>query len=118
MEARDASRDASRWQLQRYHADSEILIITIPTDVHEQLHLALYKRIDLQITAKGHPGGDGGEGDSTGGPKPEREGHGTWPTLIEAGDSESLPELRRDMRWWFSTSNHDVKIVLLAKFDS
>ncbi|KAK3349496.1 hypothetical protein B0T25DRAFT_548271 [Lasiosphaeria hispida] len=21
------------------------------------------------------------------------------------------------MRWWFQTSNHDVKIVLLAKFD-
>lgn len=66
---------------------------------------------------EGHPGGDGGEGDSTGGPKPDRKEHAKWPTLvIEAGDSESLPQLRADMRWWFSTSNHDVKIVILAKF--
>ena len=67
---------------------------------------------------EGHPGGDGGEGDSVGGPKPDRVGRGKWPTLvIEAGDSESLPRLRTDMRWWFSTSNHDVKIVILAKFN-
>lgn len=25
--------------------------------------------------------------------------------------------LRRDMRWWFSTSDHQVQIVLLAKFE-
>ncbi len=68
--------------------------------------------------SRGHPGGDSREGDSTGGPQPERGLNGAWPTLvIEAGDSESLPALRNDMRWWFSASNHDVKIVLLAKFD-
>jgi len=67
---------------------------------------------------QGHPGGDGGEGDSTGGPIPERDIIGSWPTLvIEAGDSESLRELHNDMRWWFSTSEHQVKIVLLAKFE-
>lgn len=65
-----------------------------------------------------HPGGDGGEGDSTGGPMPERKRPGDWPTLvIEAGHSESLNQLRNDMRWWFMASNHDVKIVILAKFD-
>ena len=67
---------------------------------------------------EGHPGGDGGEGDSCGGPKPDRGENKDWPTLvIEAGHSESLPQLRLDIRWWFSTSNHDVKIVILAKFD-
>ena len=67
---------------------------------------------------EGHPGGDGGEGDSSGGPIPDRQEHEKWPTLvIEAGDSESLPQLRADMKWWFSTSNHDVKIVILAKFN-
>ncbi len=109
--------------------------MTIPTGVHEQLHGTLYKKIDRKIdlmgleTAwtlrgserlrpQGHPGGDGGEGDSAGGPDPERLGLGTWPTLvIEAGDSESLTELHNDMRWWFSASNHDVNIILLAKFD-
>ncbi|EHK51033.1 hypothetical protein TRIATDRAFT_181083, partial [Trichoderma atroviride IMI 206040] len=29
----------------------------------------------------------------------------------------SLHALRDDMRWWFSASDHQVKIVLLAKFD-
>lgn len=68
--------------------------------------------------AEGHPGGDRGEGDSTGGPHPQRAAINAWPTLvIEAGDSESLGELHNDMRWWFSASNHDVKIVLLAKFE-
>jgi hypothetical protein len=67
---------------------------------------------------EGHPGGDGGEGDSVGGPIPDRLKREKWPTLvIEAGHSESLPQLRADMRWWFSTSNHDVKIVILAKFN-
>ncbi len=37
--------------------------------------------------------------------------------MIEAGDSESLAGLRHDMRWWFSTSDHQVRIVLLAKFE-
>ncbi|RYP37368.1 hypothetical protein DL768_010882 [Monosporascus sp. mg162] len=45
-------------------------------------------------------------------------GVGQWPTLvIEAGYSQSLAGLHADMRWWFSTSNHDVKIVILAKLD-
>ena len=67
----------------------------------------------------GHPGGDGGEGDSTGCPKPQRSRGKDWPTLvIEAGHSESLDDLRRDMRWWFSASDHQVKIVLLAKLEA
>ena len=68
---------------------------------------------------QGHPGGDGGEGDSTGGPWLERAGAGNWLTLvIESGHSETLPELHKDMQWWFQTSNHEVKIVILAKFDN
>lgn len=68
--------------------------------------------------AGGHPGRGAGEGDSTGGPRIARGRKDDWPTLvIEAGYSESLNQLRADMTWWFTTSNHDVKIVLLAKFD-
>jgi hypothetical protein len=108
----------------------------IPTDVHEKLHVELYalyqeklvlmglSRSWLSIGATtyragpGHPGGDGGEGDSAGGPMPERLGRGQWPTLvIEAGHSQPLTQLRADIRWWFAASNHDVKIVILAKFD-
>ncbi len=67
---------------------------------------------------EGHPDGDGGEGDSTGGPLPHVRDPNRWPTLVvEAGDSESLLALRGDMRWWFDKSHHEVKIVLLAKYD-
>jgi hypothetical protein len=131
-------RDARgrRFRFRRYHSDSGLLIIAIPTDVHEQLHLQLFRECSCQLDemglknawdfkgattlrSQGHPGGDGaGEGDSSGAPIPEREGKGAWPTLvIEAGDSESLNRLHEDMRWWFLASNHDVKIVILAKFD-
>ena len=123
------------FRLRRYHADAHILIITIPTEIHERLHLALYQSYILKIDrmglwkswisigattlrAQGHPGGDGGESDSSGGPRPERFAHGSWPTLIiESGDSETLSELHRDMRWWFAASQHQVKIVVLVKFD-
>ncbi|KAK0734113.1 hypothetical protein B0T26DRAFT_630926 [Lasiosphaeria miniovina] len=124
------------FRLRRYNANFRILIITIPTDVHEVLHLELYDQYREQLAQngrgrswrsigsatrraeEGHPDGDGGEGDSTGGPKPERGNKGAWPTLvIESGHSESLGESHNDMKWWFSTSDHQVKIVLLAKFD-
>lgn len=59
-----------------------------------------------------------GEGDSSGGPKPQRQYGNQWPTLIiEAGYSQTLQGLRRVMRWWFSASDHAVKIVLLIKMD-
>ena len=133
----DRERDSRRhkFRFRRYYATSHILIITIPTDLHEHLHIELNRTYDHKLVrmglerswnsigtatrrAQGHPGGDGGESDSAGGPLPARDGRGAWPTLvIEAGDSESLTRLRQDMRWWFEASNHQVKIVLLAKFN-
>src|SRR3569833_594756 len=123
------------FRFRRFSAESGILIITIPTDLHEKLHTWIWENTRDSIVqmglrrgwntmgskthrAQGHPGGDGGEGDSTDGPKTQRGNQGDWPTLvIEAVDSETLSELKKDMEWWFSTSNHQVKIVLLAKFD-
>jgi hypothetical protein len=127
----------SRLRIRRYHADSETLFITIPNILHEELHSRLYQLFTLQLgvhglglswrtfahsrlpSHQGHAGGGGGgEGDSAGGPEVGRGGCDDWPTLvIEAGDSESLRHLRADMEWWFATSNHQVKIVILAKFD-
>ncbi|KAK3307143.1 uncharacterized protein B0T15DRAFT_394962, partial [Chaetomium strumarium] len=64
------------------------------------------------------PEGDGGEGSLTGGPDRERMEIDDWPTLVtEARDSESLNRLRDDISWLFTASEHDVKVVILAKFD-
>lgn len=104
------------------------------TRLHEALHLNLFRLFDHQLgprrlqiwrfmgcatfRTQGHPDGDGGEGDSSGGPKAARGTRDAWPTLVVlAGDSEPLGTLRDDMRWWFSASDRQVKIVLLTKFD-
>ncbi|KAI5863285.1 hypothetical protein GGS23DRAFT_605297 [Durotheca rogersii] len=104
-----------RFRLRRFEASGEILIITIPTRLQEALHLGIWRKTDREILQMGlenswistgsatnralsHPNGDSGEGDSTGGPSPQQGS-------------------RRDMRWWFRTSNHQVKIILLAGFD-
>ncbi|KAH8904318.1 hypothetical protein BR93DRAFT_135768 [Coniochaeta sp. PMI_546] len=123
------------FRIRRYDNSTGILVITIPTGLHEVLHLELYQKYFIRLVRnnqedgwktigsttfrpRGHPGGDGGEGDSSGGPRPVRDPKGSWPTLvIESGVSESLSALQDDMRWWFSASDHEVKIVLLAKFD-
>ncbi|KAI0894028.1 hypothetical protein F4806DRAFT_503782 [Annulohypoxylon nitens] len=117
-----------RWR--RYYAESQILIVAIPTHAHEMLHCILYEKFRDKVPARESTwrtkaattftaNQDRGEGDSTGGPIPERRGRDEWPTLvIEAGVSESLAQLRSDMQWWFAASNHDVKIVLLAKLDN
>ncbi|RFU75473.1 dead deah box dna helicase [Trichoderma arundinaceum] len=106
---------------------------------HEQLHSWLYNRgiydairdmglgrgwRDLTASAfsKGGPyyssggGGGSGEGDSSGAPMPDRDYPGSFPTIvIEGGYSRSLAQLRQKARFWFDISNHDIKIVILAK---
>ncbi|KAF3770571.1 hypothetical protein M406DRAFT_247864 [Cryphonectria parasitica EP155] len=70
------------------------------------------------LRERGHPDGDGGEGDSAGGPHPARNIAGAWPTLvIEAGVTESMAQLRLDMQWWFRASDHQVKIVIIIKLN-
>ena len=67
----------------------------------------------------GYLGHEEGQGDSTGGPRQARNGLNDCPTLVvEAGYSLSLEALQSKMRWWFATSKHEVKIVLLAKFNN
>ncbi|KAK0655478.1 hypothetical protein B0T16DRAFT_341660 [Cercophora newfieldiana] len=130
---REREKRRRKFRFRRYDSKSRILTISIPTAIHEALHLGLYRLYWGQLfrngteeswkdsgcatfqAEQGHPG----EGDSTGSPLPERRGADKWPTLVvESGYSQTLPELRRDMRWWFQASNHDVKIVILVKFDN
>ncbi|KAK3906413.1 hypothetical protein C8A05DRAFT_40759 [Staphylotrichum tortipilum] len=129
----EREKRACHIRFREYNRNRQLLLITIPTFIHEALHLRLFSRIYHQIALSGnedswapigaatfraqHPGGDDGEGDSAGGPEPERCA-GAWPTLvIEAGVSQSLAGLRLRMQWWFAASQHDVKIVLLTQFD-
>ncbi|KAK0730137.1 hypothetical protein B0H67DRAFT_474310 [Lasiosphaeris hirsuta] len=120
-----------KFRFRDYGSNSQILIITIPIDLHEQLHKLLYdehiRQVDKRCwknigsatrSAQVHSGRSSKEGDSTGGPKPERAAKGAWPTLvIGAGVSQTLGQLRINMRRWFSMSSHEVKIIILAKFD-
>jgi hypothetical protein len=105
-------------------------VLSIPTVLHEGLHSELYKQFILLLVgtsaqytwramgATTHRArGDVVEGDSSGGPIPQRGGYDDWPTLvIEASDSAPLQELQATMQSWFAMSDHSVKIVLLAKF--
>jgi hypothetical protein len=132
---REQVKRRRKFRFRRYDSSRQTLYITIPTGLHEALHLGIYEAFRDQLVrsgrernwtsigtttyrAQGHPGGDSGQGDSTGGPRPERGFKDAWPTLVvEAGVSESLAELHNDMRWWFAMSEHQVKIVLLVKFE-
>lgn len=130
---REREEQGGKFRFRDYDSNSRVLIITIPTHLHEQPHNQLYIEFAGQIRDMGlkkswinigsaihsaQQGQIGKEGDSAGGPKPERAATGAWPTLvIEAGFSQTSGRLRLTMRRWFSMSNHEVKIVLLAKFD-
>ncbi|KAI0871204.1 hypothetical protein GGS24DRAFT_71093 [Hypoxylon argillaceum] len=123
------------FRLRRYDDKTGMLLVTIPTGVHEALHLHLSRKLaekmrkvglwnswgpigSATFQPPGHLGEDAGEGYCTGGPDPERATQDAWPTfVIVAGDSEPLGELRKDVRWWFSASDHEVNVVLLTKFD-
>ncbi len=107
--------------------------MALPTAVHKALQCVLFFTIvGQQISqvglvdsftstgaatfyTRGRPdsGTNGsGEGDSSGSPLGR-----DWPALVvEASVSQSLALLREDVRWWFSASDHGVKIVLLLKF--
>ncbi len=122
------------FRLRRYNATRKLLTIMIPSKAHDRLHGELYSRVYRQLcfrgldnnwrvvhgtTYKDRQSGDGGEGDTVGQPLPARQSRDSWPTLvIEAGWSASLARLRDDMAWWFGASNHEVKTVVLAKFDN
>ncbi len=111
-----------------YLAELQLLIITIPTAVHESLHAFLYTKFDRQLgelglVAQWIPkqsssfsfGGSSAESDSSGGPRDTRGRGSNWPTLvIESGYSQSWPSLRLKMRWWFGASAGQVSFLLLS----
>ncbi|CAK7563086.1 MAG: hypothetical protein SEPTF4163_000943 [Sporothrix epigloea] len=118
-----------------YRAGQHLLKVTVPSYQHERICgklsvYAVHKIFQMGLTPKdfilagsttyrGTGSGDSsgsGEGDSAFVPQARFHNGKSWPTFVlEAGDSQSLEGLRNDMRWWFAASQHEVKIVLVAK---
>ncbi|RFU30518.1 hypothetical protein B7463_g5816, partial [Scytalidium lignicola] len=113
-----------------YFTDISTLIIKVVTEIHERAHLNLaeevvhlrrnmnLQRAECQPLGTSRYAGTNGsnEGDSTFRNRLIRPNDGDWPSLvIEAGYSESLPKLRKDVEWWIGTSAGQVKIVILIK---
>ncbi|CAK7201157.1 hypothetical protein SEUCBS139899_003859 [Sporothrix eucalyptigena] len=125
-------RDARGRKFRLFYLGTQIriLIITVPTKSHEGMHYLLSTRLVVQIAQMGlneswsssaaatlaGPSNSGGEADGNILPFPARAGADQWPTIVfEAGYSQSEESLRAKMNWWFQASNHNVKIVVLAK---
>lgn len=124
-----------RIRLDLYDANQEFLWVTNLTKPHEALHGDLDEKIynDVGRLGLGNEwrrlgastyellNAQGtlitkGEGDSARKPRSMRPSATDWPTIvIEAGYSQSLNSLRTKKDWWFNSSGHQVKIVILAK---
>jgi hypothetical protein len=136
MKQIEAGRERRRRKF-RFHfrPEQKLLQITVPSYPHEvicgainEIAIVAFSQMGLRTNdfgfvgattyrGKGGSGGDGsGEGDSAFVPASRMWTKDKWPSfVVEAGLSESLSSLRSDMRWWFQASQHEVKIVLLAK---
>ena len=121
-----------------YNQQSKHLLVKLmPSVLHELAHRELGREIEnalrdmhlpryaLASVGSGRfksPRGNSKEGDTCYVPEARspRGGHNwPWPSLVlEAGVSESLPQLRADAAWWFSDSDGDVKITILIGVDT
>ncbi|KAK0709552.1 hypothetical protein B0T26DRAFT_410754 [Lasiosphaeria miniovina] len=83
---REHQQRSRRFRFCFYDRNSQLLAITIPTGLHEALHVNLYNLFRDQ--------------------------------LVRSGDEESWKSMAATTFWMpdHSASNHEVKIVLLAKF--
>ncbi|CAK7231623.1 hypothetical protein SBRCBS47491_007993 [Sporothrix bragantina] len=115
-----------------YLENQRLLIVTVPIGHHEALHLHLNHLLSVEMFSMGLQSDwmetgattfqsdlgntSAGEGDSGGRPDSERPGVDAWPVLVvEAGWTQSMASLRCKKDFWFRHSNHQVKIVILAK---
>lgn len=114
-----------------YHPERKELLVTLPKMPHElvraEMNIGLYHNLrqmglsdnDLwPALATEFSGNDGSSGEPDACFLPPERGRdpGGWPTLVlETGVSQSLESTRAKMRWWFSASDHAVKIVVVCK---
>jgi hypothetical protein len=111
-----------------HYTDIDLLIVKLPSAVHERAHGNLAEKLCLKAERMGihedeldyvgatrfHGRRSSKEGDSTYRPHSFRPNETNWPTIvIESGVSESLRRLRFDASWWLTESGGDVKIVII-----
>jgi hypothetical protein len=110
-----------------HYVDWNILIVKVPTTVHELAYGNFSDRLVAEATRMGllremsRVGSKtyktlrvSKEGDTAFKPRSMRPRDADWPTIVfEAGWSAKLDKLRRDARIWLEDSRGDVKIVLL-----
>ncbi|KAL6810781.1 hypothetical protein GGI42DRAFT_197007 [Trichoderma sp. SZMC 28013] len=134
----DEEYEWNKIRISQYFESSQCMLVSIPTAAHEVLHLALDRKIYIQLHhmgldddwgltgavtcySQGFRSGDGsgsaGSADSSMTPYKQGEYRGFPTLMIEAGCSWSLASMRAKAKWWFRVSNHTVKTVLLAKLD-
>ncbi|KAI9163568.1 hypothetical protein HJFPF1_05185 [Paramyrothecium foliicola] len=116
---RGRERRRLRFRIRPYDSGTGVIHIALIRQPRQVLYLQLDQLIRHEVYDSLPGAGVGaGEADTSGCPVPARLGPGLWPTLvIESGCSQPLLALQRDMRWWFSASNYQVKIVLLVKLN-
>ena len=124
-----------------YFSPIKTLVVKIPNGPQEQIHRnfgALLRDIVRDMGLRGSELYETGSQTYRSNHNPpsqffsEKEGDSTyrnralrpnndkdWPHLvIEAGDSESLPRLQADAKWWIENSKSQVRIVLILKIDT
>lgn len=112
-----------------YSADFRKLIVKLPKPPHETVSRGFESLIREEAKRQGvrqdliSKGSEtikqspyAKEADSAWGPRRQIPGHDNkWPTLVlEVGLSENLHRLHIDLKWWFSNSQGQVKVVLVV----
>lgn len=127
-------------RIKLYVPETKLLVVKVPfSRAHGDLHFPLYGEIVYTYHRKGgylpywsstgattyparaHLRAQLGtsEADAGGCPSDARPGCDCWPTvLVHAGYGHSLEMLRHAMRWSFSASQHEVKVMLLASWEN
>ncbi|KAL6804093.1 hypothetical protein J3E68DRAFT_392457 [Trichoderma sp. SZMC 28012] len=130
----DEGYETHKIRLSVYNEDCQCLMITVSTQVHEELGGTLYGQLYYHIFRMGlgqrwaykghatfyntrHPTRSAGakQADSSGGPREGRP-RPRWPTIVfDAGYSQTLKDMKAKARAWFTDSDHKVKVVILSK---
>lgn len=112
-----------------YVANEGELVVTVPTKLHEATSVAIHRAVEDRMEAldltkywkfigtmtlrSNRQDSSSRQADGGGHPLPRSV---NWPTLaITIGTTQALPDLQKQVGWWFTHSDHLVEMVLLVK---